>query len=130
MYKNEEALITKISSDFNAEGASISYTVSAVSAATLATSGCYDFPAVHDKPSNVLYKILQNNEKFGLQDLFTGMRDINLCKARNVIATSDIEIDIQAKPSTSVLDYMQFLVDNMTRSKGKDSSVAKVPSTY
>lgn len=116
MYREEEAIITSVSAQFQAEGAAISYTVKAVSSASLAASGAYSFPGRVAKPSTIIYELLANNKKFGLQDLFTGMRDLNLCRERRLIADSDIAVSIETQTNMSVLDYLQYLVSMMTSS--------------
>lgn len=119
MYKNEEAIITGVSSNFSADGAKIDYIVSAVSAGSLAASGVYNFPARFAKPSDVLYDLLKDNGRYGLQDLFTGMRSINLCKQKKLIPTDDMAVQLEGKTNTSILDYIQYLVDNMSSSVPK-----------
>jgi hypothetical protein len=59
IYKNEKALITKVTSNFNLEASTINYTIEAVSGAALGTSSCLSFPSdgkLH-KPSDIIKKL-------------------------------------------------------------------------
>ena len=58
IYRNEEAIITKITNTFEINSAVINYTIEAVSVATLSLSGTYTFPAVRAKPSDIIKKII------------------------------------------------------------------------
>ena len=57
VYKNEEAIITNIQTRFNIEKSVISYIVSAVSSASLLSSGSYTFiNPTNVKPSDEIKK--------------------------------------------------------------------------
>lgn len=113
MYKKEVAIITNVKSQFMMDSAKIQYTVEAVSQGSLAGTGTYTFPAQKGvKPSDIIYDILSDS-KYGLQDLFPGMRNITLCKSKGLIASNDLKINLVSKVNVSVLDYLQYLVDNM-----------------
>lgn len=114
IYKDEEAIITKVSSSFGfgAGGSSnsvINYTVSAVSTATLGKTGSYTFMGGHIKPSEKI-KDMFRNTNYGLQSLFTGMRESNLA---DLIAGDDMEVDVETKMNTTPLDYITYLVSCM-----------------
>lgn len=113
LYKNEVGLITKVSSRFTS-GNIIEYTVKAVSQASLGFSGGYTFPAVKKQPSMVILDILKNNSKYGLQDLFTGMRNLTLVASEGLIPHTDIEVEIKQYDNMSVMDYLSKLVSLMT----------------
>lgn len=114
LYKNEEAIILKTKTSPQFDSAVISYTVTAVSKCALGLSGTYQFPEYSsEKPSNVIRSILQNKE-YGLQDLFTGMRNMTLVDSYGLIPSNDVPVMIQRKSNTSVLDYLQYLVDLMS----------------
>ena len=118
IYKNEKALITGIQSSFSVAGSIISYTITAVSNGILGVSGSYTFPASRrkEKPSTVIKRILQN-KNYGLQDIFTGMRDISIVDANHLLGDyNDVEVELQAKTNISVLDYLSYLVECMTPS--------------
>lgn len=111
IYKNEKALITKVTSNFNLEASTINYTIEAVSGAALGTSSCLSFPSdgkLH-KPSDIIKK-LWANPAYGLQKIFTGMTTKNLNK---LIPGDDMAVDIGTKVNISVLDYIIYLVSCM-----------------
>ena len=123
LYREEEAIITNINSSFSVESSSISYTVNAVSSGILAKSGAYPFIAPQEKvkPSDEIKKLLKN-KMYGLQDLFTGMRDMDLVN-RYLIPGNDLAVQLESKLNYSVLEYLQYLVSCMT--PDLNSSVSK-----
>lgn len=126
LYKNEVALITKVKSNFNLDtSSSINYTVYAVSQSTLALTGNYSFPASKTQPSRLILELLQN-KYYGLQDLFTGMRNIDLVTQYNLIPGNDREVSIKKKDKISPLSYLEYLVSLMSPSV----SYAKNNSVY
>lgn len=112
VYKNEEAIITGITTGFDLQGSKISYTVSAVSSATLGYSGCISRPGYHDKPSNIIKQEL-NNQATGLKDIFYGMNNMDNVENLHLIPGDDLVVDIEAKSNISILDYLKYLVDCM-----------------
>lgn len=120
LYKNEEAMITNVQNTFDINSAVIQYSVSAVSSCKLATAGAFnfvssDFTGKH-QPSAIIKKLLKLNNKYGLQDIFTGMRNMNLVEAKGLIASDDVIVNLEAKTNISILDYVKYLVSCMKRS--------------
>ena len=115
LYREEEAMITKISQTFDIVNSIISYTVSAISSSTLAQSGSYTF--INNKPVKPSDEIkrLFKDTRFGLRDLFTGMTEKNLDK---FIAGDDAFVTISSKTNISVLDYITYLVGCMIPASG------------
>ena len=110
IYRNEEAIITKVKQSFNIKGGGeINYTVSAVSSAALSAGGSWTFQGLRGKPSDIIKKILKD-PKYGLRNLFTGM---NLSNIDLLIAGDDKEVNISAKRNISALDYITYLVSCM-----------------
>ena len=124
LYREESALITKVKANFQLESSCIGYTVSAVSQANLGFSGCYNFESKHMKPSARIIEILEN-PMYGLQDLFTGMRNITQVMSENLIPTNDVEQEIEFQENMSVLSYLEYLVSLMNTDvdKNKKSSI-------
>jgi hypothetical protein len=58
VYRDEEAIITKITNSFDINGASITYIIEAVSTSSLSLSGTYTFPSVTAKPSDKIKQVL------------------------------------------------------------------------
>lgn len=127
VYKNEEGIITKVSSKIDVYNSKIVYNVSAISQANLLTVGAYSFPAKTGvKPSDEIKRIL-NEKQYGLQEIFTGMRNMTLVNQYNLIPGNDIAVNLYQKNNISILDYLTYLVncmsDSSTESKTKKSSV-------
>jgi len=113
LYRNEVGIITKVGSRF-ADGTVIEYTVTAISQASLGLSGGYPFPAVVSQPSAQIWEILKNNDKYGLQDLFAGMKNLTLVANEGLIPNTDVEVNIRQHDNISVIDYLNELVALMT----------------
>lgn len=115
IYKDEEAIITKVSTSFNGfDGAFsgvISYTVNATSSAALGTACTLQRPSdgAFHKPSDLI-KALFRDKSSGLQNVFTGMNNGNLDK---LIAGDDQPVKLDSKLNISALDYLSYLVSCM-----------------
>jgi len=113
IYKNEQAIITNITSQFDIQNSKISYTVQATSSAQLGYSGSVVGEAYSsEKPSNVIKKILQNQD-YGLKDLFYGMNNMAIVNQLGLIAADDKAVKIDAKIGMSPLEYLNYLVGCM-----------------
>jgi hypothetical protein len=110
IYRNEEAIITKVKQNFNIKGGGeIAYTISAVSSAALSGGGSWTFQGRKAKPSDVIKQLVRDT-KYGLRDLFTGM---NLANLDRLIAGDDKEVTIGPKRNISPIDYISYLVSCM-----------------
>lgn len=110
IYKNEEAIITKVKQSFNLKGGGeITYTISAVSSAALAAGGSWTFQGVKARPSEIIKRILKD-PRYGLRNLFYGMNASNI---DILVASDDKEVSIGAKRNISALDYITYLVSCM-----------------
>jgi hypothetical protein len=110
IYKEEEAIITKVSQSFNLVGSTIVYTVNAVSSAALTTDGSITVPATGKmvKPSDEIKKLFRTNKS--LQNTFTGMRMSDL---DTLIAGDDAPVAVESKQNISALDYINYLAGCM-----------------
>lgn len=127
VYRNEEAIITNVQQQVDLASASILYTIKAVSSSNLSRVGAFNFQARTAKPSDIIKEILRNNSKYGLLDLFTGMRNMNLVEQKGLIASNDIVVNLLAKRNISILEYLQYLVKSMKSSNNnQDIYVFKV----
>ena len=115
IYKDEEAIITKVSTSFNfgnggEMGSVIGYTVNATSSAALSTTGSFTFiNSGLKKPSDEIKRIFKN-PVYGLQNIFTGMSLKNLDQ---LIDGSDKKEKLNSKTNISPLDYITYLVSCM-----------------
>lgn len=112
IYKNEEAIITKVSQTFNLQSSAITYTVNAVSSASLATDGSITVPSPGPgkkvKPSEEIKKLFRTNKS--LQSTFTGMTVADL---NTLIAGDDMPVEIESKCNISAIDYINYLAGCM-----------------
>lgn len=110
VYKNEEAIITKIQQSFNLQSSTIIYTVSAVSSAALTTDGSITkiAPSQKVKPSDEIKKLFRTNKS--LQNTFTGMKPADLDL---FIAGDDMPVEIESKQNISAIDYINYLAGCM-----------------
>lgn len=115
-YKNEEAIITKITQNFNLESSSISYQIEAVSGAALTSDGTITelSSGAPVKPSDKIKSLFRSNKS--LQDTFTGMRVSDLDK---LIAGDDQPVVLDSKRNISALDYIAYLAGCMVPSGTK-----------
>lgn len=111
IYRKETALITSIKSSVSMQSSSIEYTISGVSNSRTLNATIYDFPARKAKPSEVIRELLYNTS-YGLLDIFTGMSNRSQVNKKNLIASDDKEVDIQAQ-TMGALDYLVYLVGHM-----------------
>jgi hypothetical protein len=118
IYRDEQAIITDIRSQFNVSGSKIDYTISAVSSALLGFSGSWTFAARRNtKPSDVIFELLYE-EKYGMLEVFPGMRNRGLVLLRKLIPGDDVAVNLDRKPNMSVLDYLTYLVNSMASNRG------------
>lgn len=112
IYKDEEAIITKVKSSFDIKQSIINYTVTAISSATLLVSGTYTFNnSKPKKPSDEIKKLLNGN--YGLQEIFYGMLNQQLVESKGLIPGDDKVVQIESKTNISALEYLNYLVSCM-----------------
>lgn len=124
-YRNEQAIITKITSQFAIDSSTITYNVSAVSSCALLIGGSYNFPARTDQPSSIIKEILYDNKTYGLQDVFYGMRNKAIVEENSLIASNDKKVKVEMKTNISILDYLSYLVSCMAPVSDVGSSLIK-----
>lgn len=122
VYKNEEAIITNISQQFNLEASSITYTVKAVSSAIVGQTGAYNFmfSGIY-KPSDIIRKVFFNTT-YGLQKIFTGMGKSNYY---DLIAGDDKAVSLVPKTNISPIDYINYLVSCMVPASSSQAGLNK-----
>jgi hypothetical protein len=107
IYREEEAIITKVGQTFSLEASRIDYTVEAVSAASIKVSGTGNHISSGKKvkPSDEIKKLFKSETS--LQNMFTGMRAVDLDK---FIAGDDKAVELEDKEDIGALDYLNYLV--------------------
>ena len=110
VYRDEEAIITKISQSFSLENSRIDYTIEAVSAASLTTVSRVNhfFSSEEVKPSDEIKKLFIND--LSLQKTFSGM---SLQKLDQYIPGDDQKVKVQTQKDLSALDLISYLVGCM-----------------
>lgn len=116
IYKNEEAIITKVTTNFNVGNSFnsiIQYTVQAVSSASLGTNASFAFINQGLKqPSEEIWRVLKN-PNYGLLDLFTGMRNESVVRELGLIPGGDKKVELESFSAITPLEYINYLVSCM-----------------
>ncbi len=113
IYKQEEAIISKITSNTDFANGCITYVIQCVSEAQSLRSTTYSFPRSFEKPSDVI-KRLFNNKVYGLTEIFYGMKNLSDIDTYSLIAGDDRPVEIEAKSNINILDYLIYLVQCMS----------------
>ena len=130
VYKEEEALITKVTSNVEFSASRITYVIYCTSSSLSLASNTYNWKARKAKPSDRIIAILRDN-KYGLEDVFYGMKNLSKKVLRStLIASDDKEVQIPAKKSMDPLSYINFLVTCMTATSNNNNNVAIKDSSY
>lgn len=112
IFKEEEAIITKVNSNIDFQSSKITYTIQCTSSALTLNAGAFSFPARFAKPSDVLKELLAD-KRFGLTDVFKGMQNMNTPLTSTLIASDDKQVSIDAKSGIGILEYVGYLVTCM-----------------
>ena len=114
IYKEEEAMITDIKSQFDFNDSAITYTVTAISSGIISTATIDNWdPLINRRPSDRIKEMLRNNEG-GILEVFYGMKDISEFELNRLIPGEDSPITLDAQTNMSTLDYLKLLVNSMT----------------
>lgn len=125
-YKDEEAIITGVSTNFNMSGSNaspiLSYSITAVSGSALGKTGSFTFMnSGKKKPSDEIKRVFKDT-RYGLRGLFTGMNNSNL---DSLIAADDKAVELECKTNISPLDYISYLAGCMVPAGSSENSTNK-----
>lgn len=120
IYKEEEALITKVTSSIDVAGSKITYTVQCQSQSMQLSMGLCKFQYRHAQPSQVIWDLLNNNE-YGMKEVFVGMKNIDEDKFRRLVCSDDKEVDIEEKINITLFDYLNYLTKCMISESASDN---------
>ena len=123
IYKDELAIITKITERVDVASSKITYELRCTSSSITLKAGTFNFNAKVCKPSDELMRIV-NNAVYRIKDIFPGMRQSTDGLA-GFIAADDQVVQIEAQKSTNVLDYMMYLTNCMKPISEKVSDTLK-----
>lgn len=129
IYKEEQAIITNVTSSLDMNNSMISYTIQATSDAIGLTSNLYNFASRKAKPSDVIKEILSNS-KFGLKTIFTGMRKMTEVISKGLIASNDLPVKLIGMSNTTILEYLNYLVDSMISTDNSANSAIQNSKYY
>lgn len=130
IYKEESAIVTKISTNVDFSGSKIEYTLRCTSDALSLKSAKFDFPARYStKPSTVIRELLSNST-YGLVGTFYGMSDLSKVTKYNLIPSDDKAVNIEKKSLMDPLTYLNYLVNCMTPLNDSKSSAIKSSKYY
>jgi len=126
VYKDEEAIITDVKQGFSfgnggAMNSVITYTVSAVSKASLGQQGSYTFNHIKgklEKPSDEIKRVFSNSH-YGLQNLFSGM---SVDRLSTLIDGSDKYVQLDTKTNITPIDYITYLVNCMVPASASEGN--------
>ena len=124
MYRNEEAIITKVQSNLDIASSKITYTISAVSSALAMASNSYTFQKVTAKPSDIIKELLYN-KTYGMQEIFYGMHNKEQVESLGLILGDDREVVIEAKYNITILNYLDYLVSCMSSQNDSPNTIEK-----
>lgn len=124
IYKEEAAIITNVVSSMDMKASSITYTLNCTSEALSLTAGAWNFAARYAKPSDVIKELLYN-PKYGILDVFYGMRDKEQVLLKGLIASDDRRVRIEAKTNIQIFDYLNYLVSCMSTISDPPLSIIK-----
>lgn len=124
IYREEEAIITKLQSSVDFSSSRINYTLSCTSnSLSLAATTC-DFPAKKAKPSDVIKDLLYNRH-YGLLDIFYGMKNKTQVTAKNLIPGDDNQVELEPQIGTNPITYLNYLVSCMVPNTSDPSAPLK-----
>lgn len=124
IYREEEAIITKLQSSVDFSSSRINYTLSCTSnSLSLAATTC-DFPAKKAKPSDVIKDLLYNRH-YGLLDIFYGMKNRTQVTTKNLIPGDDNQVELEPQIGSNPISYLNYLVSCMTPNTSDPSATLK-----
>lgn len=115
-YRDINALLIDVKSEFDFFNNCISYTLSATSSSAMSAVNRRNYAAVKDKPSNIITNMLYETGE--LLDYFPAMKSRDFVNSNNLIPSDDIEVAIDAVTNTTPLNYMNKLVSSMKSNSG------------
>ena len=122
IYKEEECLITNVTSSLNFNQPRVNYTINCVSDAKGLQSVNHNFPSWTIQPSVLLFNLLRSSI-YKITDIFTGMADLDKVKSYGLIQGGDKVVHIPAKLNCNVWDYINYVVGFMVPDGTPDNAI-------
>lgn len=125
------AIITNINMNRDYASARITYTIKATSAGSFITAHVMNFPAVTDKPSNVIRRMLFSSSLSNeFKQAFPGMASKTIVDSKGLIPTNDKVLHIQAKKNIDPISYLNYLVSCMSNAAESTGDVLRKSSYF
>ena len=124
IYRDEEALITKVTSDIDFQSSKIKYIINCTSSALALKSGIFPFPAKPAKPSDEIIKLLEDKQ-YGLLSVFKGMQNSSKNSFEGFIERDDQVVQLEEKRGVSAFDYLGYLVHCMVSLNDSSNGIKK-----
>ena len=124
IYREEQAIITKITSNINFQSQSITYTLSCTSKALAASAKTYHFDKSTNKKGSDIIKSLLSNKIYGLSDVFPAMADAQFVADNGLIPGDDKVITVEAK-DTDPITYLNYVIASMSAATNNNTSTIK-----
>lgn len=110
-FRSVNALLIDVKSKYDFLNSCITYTLYATSSSVMSTLQRRNYPAVKDKPSNIINKMLYETGE--LLQYFPAMVNKTLVSSNNYIPNNDKEVELDAVENTTPLNYLNKLVSSM-----------------
>ena len=129
-YKEEEAIITKLTTNVDFANSRITYTLYCTSNALVLMAGAYPEPAGSLRPSERIHQMMYaENSKYHLQDVFTAFKD-NEAFFKECVASDDVTVEVEAKTLIDPLNYINYLVTCMSPTTTSKTSALRDANYY
>lgn len=114
-FREEKAIITDIKFTEEVTSSKINYTITALSSSTSIMNSYFTFPAIKDKPSNVIRKLLYESGSLSraLLEIFPAMASKIFVDSNNLIPNDDREVTIGGYTNLDAISYLSNLVSCM-----------------
>lgn len=115
IYKEEEAIITGLTSNIDFSNSRITYTLKCTSNALALMGGYYNFESKNIKPSTTIIDMLYSQDStYHLLDVFPGMRNRSKVEKAGLIKKDDAIVKVESKQGMDALSYINYLVSCMS----------------
>lgn len=129
IYKNESALITKVTTNIDFNSSSVTYQISCTSNSVTIKSNKFTFVQRTEKVSNIIRSML-STDKYKFNTAFPGMKKALALSKEQLIPSDDQEVFIESKNMIDPLSYLNYIVSCMTPSIDKKDSLTKSAKYY
>ena len=129
IYKEEEAIITKLTSQIDFSNSRIVYTMYCTSNALALIGGYYNFEGQTAKPSDIIYDMVYSQEgMYHLQEMFPGLK--SKTNFSRFIARDDANVELMPKSGIDALSYINYLVSCMSPTTSDPASPIRDGNYY